>query len=143
MGPSCPRCKKSEFSYREVLSVHPYPGEFSPARIKCPSCGMTSRVTAKSRLVSAGVLLALLAFLVLLSQTGIHLHEWQVLLLAFGTIAVYYFALWPRAVRLKPWTPFQYWLPKSRLVGYSVYLVAPVTLIVLLFYLAVRFGAGM
>ncbi len=84
----------------------------------------------------------LFLLLVLLPRAGIQLHGWQVLLLAFGTLAAYYFAIWPVAVRLKPWTPFQYWLPKSRLVGYSVYLLAPVALMVLLFYLAVRFGVG-
>jgi hypothetical protein len=133
---------KSEFPYRELLSVHPSLGEFTPARITCPSCGTELRVTAKSRLFAAGaVFSSLLAGIFALVRLHIHLPEWQTTLLAFSAIAAYYFAIWPLIVRLKPWTPFQYWLPKSRLVGYSVYLLIPLALMVLLLCLAVKFRA--
>jgi hypothetical protein len=133
---------KSEFRYQELLSVHPYPGEFSPARITCPSCGTELRVTAKSRLFAAGaVFSSLLGGIFVLVRLHIHLHKWQTMLLAFGVIAAYYFAIWPLIVRLKPWTPFQYWLPKSRLVGYYVYLLIPLVVMALLLCLAVKFRA--
>ncbi len=143
MRPSCPHCKKSEFRYRALLSVHPRVGESSPARITCPSCGSALRVTAKARLIGAGAVVgALIGSIFLLARSPIPLREWQVILVAFGVIAGYYFAVWPVVVRLKPWTPFQYWLPKSRIVGYFVYLFVPVALIALLFYLAAKFKAG-
>jgi hypothetical protein len=59
------------------------------------------------------------------------------MLVALGLMAGYYFGLWPIAVRLKPWSEFHYWLPKSRLVGYSVYLLLPVALLALLLYAAI------
>ena len=144
MGPPCPQCKKSGFSYRALLSIHPYPGEFSPAGITCPSCEAALRVTAKSRLMAVALLLFLVAVpVVVLAWSGVELHEWQVFFVAAGSMVFYYFAIWPYVVRLKPWTAFQYWLPKSRLVGYFVYLLLPVATIALLFYLAVKFELGM
>jgi hypothetical protein len=134
---------KSEFPYRALLSAHPYFGEFSPARITCPSCGTALRVTNKSRLLGGVVFVSLMCAILLLAQSGIHLRKWQALLVVLGIIAAYYFAFWPVAVRLKPWTPFHYWLPKSRLLGYSVYLLLPVALMALFLYLATKFEVGM
>lgn len=54
-----------------------------------------------------------------------------------------YSIAWIYIVRLKPWCPWQYWLPGSRLVGYSVYLGIPVAVIVALIALAVHFQWGM
>jgi len=142
MGPSCPRCRNSNFSYRALLSVHPSFGEFSPARINCPACGLALRVTARSRLEGAGgVVISLIGVMVLLGRA--HAREWLGIVAATSILAAYYFVFWPIIVRLKPWTPFQYWLPKSRIVGYSLYLLAPVALMILLFYLGVLFGWGM
>ena len=142
MKPSCPCCCKSGFSYRALLALHPYPGEFSPTKITCPSCGEVLRVTAKSRLLAAAAIvsiLPLLAVVVVLFPSP--LHEWQLVLLVLPLMAGYYFGFWPLVVRLKPWSEFQYWLPKSRLVGYSVYLLFPVSLMVLFLYVAIRLGA--
>jgi hypothetical protein len=144
MGPSCPHCEKSDFSYRALLSIHPRVGEFSPFSITCPSCGTALRVTAKSRLIGAAAVVgALIGSMLLLARSPIPLRDWQVILVAFGVIAAYYFAIWPVAVRLKPWAPFQYWLPKNRFSGYFAYLLLPVALMALLFYLAVKFKVGM
>jgi CXXC-20-CXXC protein len=144
MGPSCPQCKKSDFSYRELLSVHPYPGEFSPARITCPSCGAALRVTANSRLVAVTLILIFgIAPVFLLAWAGLDLSKWQIILFVLALLAIYNLAIWPHVVRLKPWTEWQYWLPKSRLVGYTVYLLLPIATIAFLIFLAARFGLGM
>jgi hypothetical protein len=141
MRASCPRCMKSELPYRALLSVHPYFGEFSPTRIICPSCGTSLRVTAKSRFLGAiAVVTSLVGCLLLLGRAPVHLPKWQAIFALVGVVAAYYFILWPVIVRLKPWSPFQYWLPKSRLVGYSVYLVVPILLIASLLLLAIKFG---
>jgi hypothetical protein len=81
--------------------------------------------------------------MLLLLQMGVRLTYWQMVLAAMGGMALYYFAIWPLVARLKPWTEFQFWLPESRLVGYYVYLLLPVSVIALLFYLAMQFGLGM
>jgi hypothetical protein len=143
MGPPCPRCRKSDFSYRTLLAAHPYKGEFSPVRITCPSCRADLRIKAKSRLAGAGAIFLLLGLVVLLARSVGNLQSWQIMLIWISAMAIYYFVVWPRIVRFKPWTPFQYWLPKSRIVGYSVYLLLPVALLVLLFYLGVHFEWGM
>jgi hypothetical protein len=134
---------KSGFSYRALLSTHPYFGEFSPTRITCPSCGVALRVTAKSRLLAAGAIVgSLIGCMFLLGRLPVHLHKWQVFLAALGIFTAYYFIVWPAIIRLKPWTPFQYWLPKSRLIGYFVYLVIPVALMASLLSLAIKFEVG-
>ena len=144
MGPSCPNCGKSEFRYRALLSVHPSPGEMSPTLITCPSCGSNLRVTAKSRLLGAATFLSLvIASAMLLATLPMTLMEWQFLTAILSVMAAYYFAIWPLIVRLKPWSEFQYWLPKSRLVGYSVYLLLPLGIMALALYLAVKFKVGM
>jgi hypothetical protein len=141
MRPSCPRCHKSHFSYKALLGVHPYPGESSPAKIACPCCGEVLRVTAKSRLLAAAVVVSLLPLLaVVMTLLPSPLHKWQIMLVILGLLAGYYFGFWPLVVRLKSWSEFQYWLPGSRLLGYSVYLLLPVTLLVSLLYAAIRWG---
>ena len=137
MRPSCPRCSKSEFSYRALLSVHPFEGEFTPAKIDCPSCGAGLRVTAWSRLFAAVAIVGVLvACMFLLGNLPFRVEQWQAILAGLGAVALYHFALWPMIVRLKPWSPFQYWLPKSRVVGYTVYLLIPLAFMVLILYLA-------
>lgn len=144
MGPNCPNCKKSDFTYRQLLSVHPYRGEFSPVSVTCPSCGAVSRVTAKSRLLAIVLILSFaIAPVVLLAQTAAEVAVWQLGISVLFFLAFYYLVIWPLIVRLTPWTEFEYWLPKSRMVGYFVYLVLPLAALALLVLLAVRLGLGM
>ncbi len=141
MRPSCPRCLRSEFPYRALLSIHPGAGESSPYRITCPSCGTELRVTAKSRLFAAvAVVGSLIGCMFLLGLLPVQLRKWEAVAVAIAVLAGYYFAVWPRVVRLKPWSPFQYWLPKSRLTGYTVYLLIPVAIMAFLLYLAIKLG---
>lgn len=143
MKPSCPSCKKSDFSYGSLLAVHPAPGEFRPFSITCPSCGAALRVTAKSRLFSAGLIIGSYIVLVTVFWRFPHqLPTWQISALALTDLATYYLVAWPLIVRLKPWSPFQYWLPKSRLLGYLVYLVVPLGIMTLLFFVLARFKVG-
>ena len=142
MGPACPRCKNSDFSLGALILLHPYPGELRPASIICPSCGMLSRVTAKSRLLAAASMVVLFGSIFAVVETQIHLQNLQVVGLALLVTVAYFLAIWPFVVRLKPWSEFQYWQPKNRLVGYAVYLL-PAAVVALLFYLAVRFKVGM
>ena len=142
MGPSCPRCEKSEFSYQALLDVHPYRFELSPARITCPACGLVSRVTSKSRVFAAFILIGLFVSCFLIVGMWISLQKWQMAVLGIICVVLYYFAIWPAMVRLKPWTEFHVWQPKNRLLGYFVFLL-PAALVALGFYLAVQFKIGM
>jgi hypothetical protein len=143
MGPHCPKCHRADFSFRALHAVHPYPGEFSPARIVCPHCHAVLRVTATSRAISAFVCLGILAGLFFLAATtGVLRHDWRFVPLIGVWLALYSIA-WIYVVRLKPWTPWQYWLPKSRVVGYAVYLGIPVATMVFIFGLAVHLKWGM
>jgi hypothetical protein len=131
---------KSDFSYGALLAVHPAPGESSPFSITCPSCGAALRVTAKSRFLAAGLIICSYIVLVItLWQSTTKLAGWQVTALVLAILAAYYLVAWPLIVRFKPWSPFQYWLPKSRLVGYFVYLIAPLGIMASLFFLAAKF----
>ena len=96
-----------------------------------------------TRLASAVVCLGILAGLVVLAvETGVPLRGWRIVPLLVVWVGLYSIA-WTHIVRLKPWTPWQYWLPKSRLVGYSVYLGIPVAAIAFIISLAVHFNWGM
>ena len=137
MKPSCPCCGKADFTYRALLQIHPAPGEFAPFSVTCPSCGESFRVTTASRLLGGGVLMGLFFALAAIFWRSAHLpSQWHILALAASTVASYYFFAWPLLVRFKPWTPFRYWLPKSRLVGYSVYLFLPLVIMALVIYLS-------
>jgi hypothetical protein len=144
MKPICPNCKESKFKYRDLLGVHPYPGEFAPASIFCPSCGIELRVMTRSRLLAAVILLgSIFGSLFLLLSASKQASDWQVPIIGLCALGIYYLLLWPVIVRFKAWTPFQYWLPKSRLVGHSVYLLLPLSLMGALVYLAAKFKVGM
>jgi hypothetical protein len=68
---------------------------------------------------------------------------WELVLAVLAGFLLYSI-VWIFIVQLKPWTPrFEYWLPKSRVVGYSVYLLIPVAVIASLLYLAWHFRWGM
>lgn len=84
-----------------------------------------------------------IASAMLLAALPMTLQEWQFLVAILSVMAAYYFAVWPLVVRLKPWSDFQYWLPKSRLVGYSVYLLLPLGITALALYIAAKFKVGM
>jgi len=143
MKPECPNCRHSAFTYRALLAVHPYPGELTPARIPCPKCGNTLRVTTGSRLLASAALFVLLVVAItLMSGLAIELSLFQAMLVSVGTFNIYFLAVWPLTVRLEPWSEFQYWLPRSRLLGYTVYLIIPVSLLVLLFCVVIGVRGG-
>jgi hypothetical protein len=130
---------KSDFTYGALLAVHPAPGETSPFAVTCPSCGAALRVTARSRLFAAGLIIGSYIILVtLLWRSTYQLAAWQIVGLVLSILAMYYFVAWPFVVRFKPWSPFQYWLPKSRFVGYLIYLFVPLVIMASLLFLAIK-----
>ena len=84
-----------------------------------------------------------LVSLLAVAYSPVALQEWQLHLGSFVILGFCYLGIWPLVVRFKPWTPFQYWLPKSRLLGYAIYLLFPVALILFTMYAAAKLGVGM
>ncbi|WP_339075302.1 hypothetical protein [Teredinibacter turnerae] len=61
-----------------------------------------------------------------------------------GTIALLVWPLtFPAIVKAKKFKQRHYWLPNSRMLGYFVYLLLPVGLVVLALVLAIYFEVGM
>lgn len=145
MGPRCPKCHASSFTYRALIDVHPW-NDISdmPAKITCPSCHEALRVTATSRLWG-GIAFVVIMFGIGLTPAATRMTwtTWGVVLAVLAGFFLYSI-VWASIVQLKPWTPrLQYWLPKSRVLGYSVYLMIPLAVIALLLYLAMYFRWGM
>jgi len=137
-------CKKYKLSYREVLSLSPGPIELQPICFKCPVCDEAFRITWGSR---AEFFCWLTIFLVGAIYGSTYFDSknsgiWLLVIPAFP-LGLSYFVVWPMIVRLEPWAPFEIWLPKSRLVGYSVYLLLPASVILGLLFLAVKMEWGM
>ena len=140
MRARCPTCKKSQFSRKSLRSVFPDRSEaIRPASITCPACGSASRITSKSRI--GGVILTAIfagAPYFIIHWIGVDLNPWQMGLSSIVGGFFFIIVIWPSVVQLEPWSEWSNLLPRSRLVGYSLYLLLPVAVIILCFYLAVR-----
>lgn len=141
MNLSCPICGNYILSYKEKMTLAPLPNQFSLPTVKCKSCGELLCSTFLSRLI-----LVSLTFGVIL-KIGFYFDDpklsgfqFSVMFLSVGSL--FYFGIWQFIVRLKKWRPPEEYLPKSRLVGYSLYLILPITLMITLLYLAIRFEWG-
>jgi CXXC-20-CXXC protein len=137
---TCPNCGCSKFPYKLLLNSYSARGWNRP--IKCPSCKHNLQVTVVSKLAFA------LASLVLpFAGIVLVLHESPSIVVAdsigISIAALSIFVIAPTIVQFKLWAPYRYWLPKSRVVGYSVYLLLPIALMVLLFAIAVHYQWGM
>lgn len=110
----------------------------------CECCDKPSMLSLRSRLTGAIAVLALSAVAVLFA---LQLNDEAASLAVIGAGALAGFVLGgllssrlPALVRQE--NPFQYWLPKSRVAGYAVYLLLPVSILALLLFLAIKFEVG-
>ena len=140
MNLSCPICKKYEFTYGEILHMSPGGHEFSPNRLDCGGCNARLRITRKSRLLFIAIFFVSLIGNIF-GMNAIFPKASKVLLLIsmVSVITCVYFIIWPRIVESEYWAPYKYWLPKSRLLGYTVYLVLPISVIIGLFCIVIFF----
>ncbi|MFL0802023.1 MAG: hypothetical protein K6L80_16370 [Agarilytica sp.] len=83
-------------------------------------------------LITAGAVIALASEVVVISK-----------LFAGVVVLVLWPLIFPAIVKAKKYKLRQYWLPKSRLLGYFVYLVVPVSIIALALAVAIHFEVGM
>lgn len=59
-----------------------------------------------------------------------------------GLFMIFWFATYPVFLRVKPYKKKEIWLPKSRIIGYLVYLLLPVIVFFSLLLLAAHFKIG-
>jgi len=71
------------------------------------------------------------------SETGM---LFMVPVLVFGSLKINELLIWPNIIRPKKWQSLKESLPKSRVVGYSIFLVLPVFIIIGVAVLAAQFA---
>jgi hypothetical protein len=64
-------------------------------------------------------------------------------LIAVGVALVMWPLAFPVIIKTRKYEQRQYWLPKSRALGYLIYLVVPVSIVVLTLTAAIYFEVGM
>jgi len=145
--PRCPHCGKPAFKYL-VLAQTFFPSRSGPKPIRCPSCGGYACLSRQSQLVWVLLFLFAVATIAAVAKLNSNLTSAGVYLFS---VAVYIFwtlawaSVWPWIVKLQSWqhhldSGSKPWLPKSRMVGYLVYLLLPIAVMVALFAFAVHEG---
>ena len=127
-----------------MLSLSPGPIELQPICFKCPVCNGEFRITWGSRVAFFTWLTILLVGAVVWSTyLAPEISDIWLLALPAFALGLSYFVVWPMIVRLEPWVPFVTWRPRNRIVGYSVYLLLPASIILGLLFLAAKMKLGM
>jgi hypothetical protein len=142
----CPKCRGYEITVDEAEHLLPTKASTEdPPGITCKKCHAKLKATWGSILLFIVLFLASAFALVSLTLSAIRVthapSKFETPILILAAILGYFLCyrlIWPRMIRLDEWAPRRYWLPKSRVVGYSVYLLLPMAVIVLLFYLGIR-----
>jgi uncharacterized integral membrane protein len=142
----CPKCRGYKITVDEAEHLLPTKASTEdPPGITCKKCHAKLKATWGSILLFMGLLLAVASTLVSLSEYAVRVShvplKFETPILILAAIVGYFLCyrlMWPRIIRLDEWAPRKYWLPKSRIVGYSVYLLLPIAVIMLLFYLGIR-----
>jgi hypothetical protein len=151
VNPQCPHCRKSTVSYLLLLRTF-FQSRHRVDRIECPSCGGYACLSRQSM----GVWLLLVVLFPIPILAALAKLRWGLLRSAGpysgGVFYVFWMlawaSVWPWIVKFQSWDHYVHsgwkpWLPKSRIVGYSVYLLLPIIFMVMLFALAVHEGWGM
>jgi len=123
------------------MRLAPMPNQWVLPSVTCQSCGEYLCATLLSRIafviLAIGVILKVSFYFENPKLTGL---QFSAMFLTVGTF--FYFGVWPFMVRLKKWVPLEKYLPKSRVVGYGVYLVLPIIFIIAAFVLAAKYELG-
>ena len=134
----CVSCNEYELSLKDKRVLTPKSNQFVPAAFKCPVCGQELASTEVSRF------LCVLSILGTVLSSSIFFAEVFSLEPLLGTllalvcsIFINEYVFWPAIIRLKKWETLSDALPKSRLKGYTYFLLIPITLMILLFYIAI------
>ncbi len=117
----------------DVLAI----GNWSPSI--CGACKGLYRATDLSLLLNYLTCCAVVGITVFFMPDELEFTKIHAALLAILTWVVSS----PFSIKMVEYSPRSYWLPKSRLLGYSVYFGVPLLAIVSALYLAVHFNVGM
>ena len=135
---NCSNCSKYIFKYQDILYLAPRQ-ELEPTHFSCPKCKFNFRITRASRYYFICLLLICIFPPALLNS---HLSLGFSINKIFGfvilAIVFCYLVLWPKIIEVEKWAPYKCWLPNSRIVGYSVYLILPILFVLGLFYISVN-----
>lgn len=123
----CPTCKDYRLSYKDKLKLSPSYG--TVRAMICPKCGSVVCSTSLSRsLFILFILVPILAYGFIHGPSDLPKH------IVIGLITLHllidYLVFWPLTMQVKKWKPLKSYLPKSRIVGYTLYLFIPIILIV-------------
>lgn len=140
----CKICDKHTLTYKEKMSLVPQPYQFQVPKIECAGCKGELAATESARIIFVLTLIpSLICSIFILAKLLPNISYITVTATLLTIIALFYFAIWPTIITLKEWEPFKYWVPKNRIVGYSLYLLIPLSIVAGLFSLAVYFEWGM
>ncbi len=148
MRTSCANCLTYKLSYKQKLKISPSWGYVS--FLECPNCKTIICSTFLSRLLF--ILFLLLATINLgLYSKSLDLTNVQLSIIVASIFVLAYFIVWPIIVRTKKWKPLEDYLPtfrivgwlenglpKSRIVGYFLFLLLPIFFMVCCIFVAIK-----
>lgn len=121
----CPHCKEHKIRYKERFFLSPnFPTH-------CPICSLPYRPSTASTLF---VLVVVFAPMWIFNEVGPEYPFW----VQMCVILPWFFLTWGALIRPKKYKPP--YLPESRLVGYTIYLLLPAVSIIGLFFLLAYFN---
>ena len=129
---SCPHCK-NRLKFIDILGMD----NWSPT--VCSNCNRLCMATDSSLIFWFVSFIALISVLLFWVSVYTEINK----VMTIGIALVIWPLTFPVMVRAKKFKQRKYWLPKSRLLGYFIYLVVPITVIVLALVLASYLGLGM
>jgi hypothetical protein len=136
----CFNCGYS-LSHAERVELTPKTFQFTPPHFICPNCQEKLGSTELSRFVCVlALLFSLFATVIVISGFSLSKSFMPVVMMVFVLInlKINQYIIWPFIVNLKKWETLQASLPKSRLVGYSMFLVMPILIFIGLFWFGVK-----
>jgi len=143
MKKKCPICNQHFFKYKELLTVTPQPFQFTPASLDCPRCKAKIGSTVFSKFICGVILISsLIGGMIGLANFFPNLSKPEIAIFTLTVMALNFRIFWPATIRLKNWETMEDILPKSRAIGYLLFLIWPVATIIGLFVVAITFKWG-
>jgi hypothetical protein len=125
------------------MELTPKTFQFTPPHFMCPKCQEKLGSTELSRFYCVIALVLTLLFSLIVSGkviSGLSELLMTVVITIFVLInlKINQYILWPFIINLKKWETLQSSLPKSRFVGYSLFLVLPILIFIGLFWFVIK-----
>ena len=125
------------------MKLAPLPNQWEAPGIWCGNCKEYLSSTSLYRALFLILIFASIIWSAIsLDNSDLNLSSFQLTAMVFVGALVYWFVIWPLFLKVKKWQPPYYYLPKSRIVGYFLYLVIPVLFLFGLLFLAAKYEVG-